>query len=60
MSFFAETVAKRESHHHIFSTLATGTAKSLRLNHMVNGGLCWRNEVIGKNKQTGNDNPPAS
>lgn len=35
---------------HIFSTLATGTAKSLRLNHMVNGGLCWRNEVIGGKK----------
>ncbi len=49
-SFFAENVTKRESHHHIFSTLATGTAKSLRLNHMVNGGLCWRNEVIGKKK----------
>ncbi len=44
-------VTKRESHHHIFSTLATGTAKSLRLNRMVNGGLCWRNEVIGKKKQ---------
>ncbi len=36
-----------QRHHHIFSTLTSGTATSLRLNHMVNGGLCWRNKVMG-------------
>lgn len=47
MSFFAESATKRESHHHIFSTLGTGIVKSLRASHVVNGGLFWRNEAIG-------------
>lgn len=51
MLFFVESATKRESHHHIFSTLATGTAKRLRLSHMLNGGLCWRDVVMGKKKQ---------